>query len=109
MERKKKAEPEWTPAERRAARTMVIYPVQCKHVDPSLDGDGSDQWTVGFGRTYEEARAAARALEAADPDPWNCYEPRGGVELMTYAKDRRIDPLRLYRKILRAKPGLIRL
>lgn len=109
MGRKKKAGPDWTPAERRAARKLVLYPVQCRHVDPSLLGDGSDQWIVGFGRTYEEARAGARALEASDPDSWNCYEPRGGVDLMTYAQDRRIDPLRLYRRILRARPGFIRL
>jgi hypothetical protein len=80
-----------TAREREAAGRERISAVMCRHIDPSLHGDGSDLDLAALCATPEEAAAEAERLQAEDRDAWNRYSVRAPTSLLEASREHRLS------------------
>lgn len=110
MGRRADPDRELSAAEREAAGKIVVFLVRWKRIDPSLDGDGTDQRWVALCRTLEEAESCAADLQRAERDGWSSYGVRGPIPLPALATTEgfaRAGHNALVRSVLAGKPGLL--
>jgi hypothetical protein len=61
--------------------------VLCRHIDPSLHGDGGDQDLAALCATPAQAQAEAERLQKGDPDRWNNYIVQAPRSLLTASEE----------------------